>query len=228
MNISKKILLLTKNTVVPYTSTADIEAMSGLNALFVAVSPSDFTLSGNDVVKWKDRSVNHNDISASGILRTFDSVGKKVINLNINGNTPFANTLNYGNGDYTVIVYESFVYRNASSSFVMDNYNYIGETIGSSYVINENSAQSTFSKGIIPAGIRKHFIRKSSGIHTWVRNGELLTRTSNQNGIMTISNLGTDYGLVCLGSSNAYVFFNRSLADEEINIVKNNLDKIFG
>jgi len=227
MKLSLKSVLFSKG-IMPFTSTADIEAISGLNALFVAASASDFVLSGNEIQSWKDRSANNNHILASGVLRIFNASQKKVTNPSINSNTPFTNVINYGTGDYTIVIYENFIYRNGASSFVMDNFNYIGENIGASYLIKEGSSTSTFDKDIVPSGIKKHFIRKTSGSHGWIRNGVSLNRTSNQSSTMTVSTLGTDYGSVCLGDSYAYVFFNRSLSDSELDIVKNNLDQIFG
>jgi hypothetical protein len=220
MNINKKITLLFNTKKEP--SADPILSISGLDALFVAQNVSDFVLSGNDILVWKDKTLNHNDITFSGVLRVFDKLNKTINIPSTNNDSSFTVPLSYTD-DYSVIIYELFNYKNSASHFTYSASGYIGENNASSYMILNTGFTNTFDKTSYPLTIRKHFIRKLSGSLSWVRNGIQLTRLSNNSRPISFSSLGLS-GSITTGNVYAYAFFNRYISDEECDVVKNNLD----
>ena len=222
MKLSTKIMLLSNSAKEP--SVDPILSISGLDALFVAQNVSDFVLSGNDIQVWKDKTSNHNDITFSGVLRVFDKLNKTINIPSTSNDSNFTTPLVY-NDDYSVVIYELFNYKNSASHFTYSTSGYIGENNASSYIIINSGFLNTFDKTSYPLTVRKHFIRKLSGSLSWVRNGITLTRLSSNSRSISFSSLGLS-GAINTGKVYAYAFFNRSISDEECDLVKNNLDLV--
>lgn len=208
----------------------------GVVRYFSAENNSQFTLSGTNITAWIDKCGNSN-LEFSGGYRTYQLANKRVYTSATNQILQLPADLDLNN-TYTIVLYENLDHKNATSTFMGSNTSpvrYIGD-------VDTGTYQHAANTGVVlainyydhsnPAGLKKHVIRRDGANDEWKLNGQALTKTQNEIGSnptakLFFRNLGWST-FVCTGYTHAVVLFNRSLTDNEVNIVLGELDGLLG
>jgi len=215
--------------------TASILDIPEVIAYFVAKNSAEFTLSGNDVTSWINRSTAGNLNASGGQFRTFDSIEKAVVtgatsNQYLNLNTP----VNLGNV-HTIVLYEKYTYINTTTTFLGKEaeLDYIGEGSSNRFQYSSDAGIDYFDKGSVPSGVRKHVIRRNAGSLTWELNDVSLNHSTDAvsvtpSGQFRFAGLGFSTFLN-LQETKALVIATTELTNDQINnIVIPELDAELG
>jgi len=215
------------NNVVAGSSTAAIESISGLQALHVSETNSDFTFTSGALIQtWLDRSTNNRTLTRSTGNRTFDLANKKVTGTTGNDNSrmDYVSELILGTGDFTIFIYEDYVEPSTTIQWIKSGYGYMQRTSAAYDMYWGDLTHSTFSEGTVPVGIKRHVIIRNGTDPTWQRNEVALTRTVNT--ITASTPYRIQYFEAIEGSIQAIVIFNRVLDSGEITTVLNTLNTV--